>query len=194
MYYFFSYPLFIFLDVIITLTSERDQIRLLYIFSRHFFYLFIFLTAFNAGRALQLSSYIVLTTLRCETPKLTDSSVISKGPMHALLHSVPPTLQQATADPSLCQRLLDTHWQPLLGSLLLSPGAHKVLFVPSQSLFPQSCVSSEKSEEPEIELPTSAGSSKKQQGSRKTSISALLTMPKPLTMWITTKCGKFLKK
>ena len=42
-----------------------------------------------------------------------------------------------------------------------------------------------KAEEPEIKLPTSAGSSKKQESSRKTSISALLTMPKPLTMWIT---------
>jgi len=48
----------------------------------------------------------------------------------------------------------------------------------------------EKAEEPEIKLPTSAGSSKKQESSRKTSISALLTMPKPLTMWITTNCGK----
>ena len=44
----------------------------------------------------------------------------------------------------------------------------------------------EKAEEPEIKLPTSAGSSKKQGSSRKTSISALLTMPKPLAMWITT--------
>ena len=43
----------------------------------------------------------------------------------------------------------------------------------------------EKAEEPEIKLPTSAGSSKKQESSRKTSISALLTMPKPLTLWIT---------
>ena len=43
----------------------------------------------------------------------------------------------------------------------------------------------EKAEEPETKLPTSAGSSKKQASSRKTSISALLTMPKPLTMWIT---------
>ena len=43
----------------------------------------------------------------------------------------------------------------------------------------------EKTEEPEIKLPTSAGSSKKQESSRKTSISALLTMPKPLTVWIT---------
>ena len=42
-----------------------------------------------------------------------------------------------------------------------------------------------KAEEPEIKLPTSAGSSKKQESSRKTSISALLTMPKPLTVWIT---------
>ena len=43
----------------------------------------------------------------------------------------------------------------------------------------------EKAEEPEIKLPTSAGSLKKQESSRKTSISALLTMPKPLTVWIT---------
>ena len=46
-------------------------------------------------------------------------------------------------------------------------------------------------EEPEIKLPTSAGSWKKQESSRKTSISALLTMPKPLTVWITINCGKF---
>ena len=40
----------------------------------------------------------------------------------------------------------------------------------------------EKAEEPEIKLPTSAGSSKRQESSRKTSISALLTMPKILTL------------
>ena len=43
----------------------------------------------------------------------------------------------------------------------------------------------EKAEKPEIKLPTSAGSSKKQESSKKTSISALLTMPQPLTVWIT---------
>ena len=65
--------------------------------------------------------------------------------MHALLHSVPPTPQQATINPRLCQRLLDTHgqvWVSLLWShfsFILGPGAHKVLFVPSKSLFPQSC-------------------------------------------------------
>jgi len=49
----------------------------------------------------------------------------------------------------------------------------------------------EKAEEPKINLPTSAGSLKKQEISRKTSISALLTVPKPLTVWITINCGKF---
>ena len=52
----------------------------------------------------------------------------------------------------------------------------------------------EKAEEPEIKLPTSIGSSKKQESSRETSTSALLTMPKPLTVWITTNCGKFFKR
>ena len=63
----------------------------------------------------------------------------------------------------------------------------------------------EKVEEPDIKLPTfagssknqessSAGSSKKQESSRKTFTFALLTMPKPLAVWITTSCGKFLNK
>ena len=68
--------------------------------------------------------------------------------MHALLHSLPLTLQQATTDPCLHQRLLDTHrqvWVSLLWehcSFLLGLGAHQVFFVPSKSLFPRSCVSS----------------------------------------------------
>ena len=44
----------------------------------------------------------------------------------------------------------------------------------------------EKAEEPEIKLPTSTGSSKKEESSRKISISAFLTTPKPLTVWIKT--------
>ena len=51
----------------------------------------------------------------------------------------------------------------------------------------------EKAEEPEIKLPTTAGS-KKQESSRKASISALLPMPNPLTVWITTNCGQFFKR
>ena len=49
----------------------------------------------------------------------------------------------------------------------------------------------EKTEEPEIKLPTSAGSWKKQESSRKRSTSALLTMPKPLIVWTTINCRKF---
>ena len=48
-----------------------------------------------------------------------------------------------------------------------------------------------KAEEQDIKLTTSTGSWKQQESSRKTSISALLTMPKPLTVWITINCGKF---
>ena len=67
--------------------------------------------------------------------------------MHTLLHSVPPALQQATTDLHLHWKLLDTPrqvWVSLLWghcSFLLGPGAHKVLFVPSKSLFLQSCLS-----------------------------------------------------
>ena len=56
----------------------------------------------------------------------------------------------------------------------------------------QAC--SKKSEEPEIKFPTDSGSSKKQESSRKTSISTLLTMTKPLTVWVITNCGEFLKR
>ena len=49
----------------------------------------------------------------------------------------------------------------------------------------------EKAEEPEIKMPTSAGYGKSKRVPEKTSISALLTMPKLLTVWITINCGKF---
>ena len=48
----------------------------------------------------------------------------------------------------------------------------------------------EKAGEPEIKLPSSIGSSKKQENSRNIPTAALLTMQKPLTVWITTNCGK----
>ena len=75
------------------------------------------------------------------------SSSFNKSYAHTATLSV-PTLQQATADPRLHQRLLDAHgkvWVSLLWghcSFLLGPGVHKVLFVPCKSLIPQSCVSS----------------------------------------------------
>ena len=52
----------------------------------------------------------------------------------------------------------------------------------------------EKAEEPEIKLPTSARSQKKQENSRKTSTSASLTVLKPMIVWMTTNCGKFFKR
>ena len=52
----------------------------------------------------------------------------------------------------------------------------------------------EKAEKPEIKLPTSTGSQKKLENSRKTSTPAVLTTPKPLTVWFTMNYGKFLKR
>ena len=57
--------------------------------------------------------------------------------------------------------------------------------------FQMSKLDLEEPEKPEIKLPTSVRSLKKQESSRKTSISALVTVPKPLTVWITINCGKF---
>ena len=51
-----------------------------------------------------------------------------------------------------------------------------------------------KTEEPELKLPTSTGSLKKQESFRKTTTSVLLIIAKPLTLWLTTNCGKFFKK
>ena len=65
---------------------------------------------------------------------------------------------------------------------------------PCQNLQLQRNLVSEKAEEPEIKLPASTGSSKKQESSRKTSISASLTMPKTWTVWITINWGKFWKR
>ena len=74
--------------------------------------------------------------------------IVSTFFKRALLHSVPPILHQATADPRLCWRLLDTSvslGQSLVGSLLLFPGSWctQFLFVPSKGLFPQSFISAD---------------------------------------------------
>ena len=94
-----------------------------------------------------------------------------------------PALQQATADPRLHWRCLDTHrqaWVSLLWghcSFLLGPGVHKRLFVPSKSLFPQFCVCSGGSM-----LRLMVTSSK-----RAYAIPGLLH-PEPLPLWQTTAC------
>ena len=74
-----------------------------------------------------------------------NGDILQKVPWTHLVPSVSPTLQQATADPHLHQRLQDTHgqvWVSLLWGhcpFLLGPGAHKVLFVPSKSVSPVLC-------------------------------------------------------
>ena len=81
----------------------------------------------------------------------------------------------------------------LLG-LLLCPWMWGIFFLNMWTMnFQMFKLVLEKAEESAIKLLTSSRSLKKQESSRKTSISALLTMPKPLTVWITINCGKFWK-
>ena len=92
-----------------------------------------------------------------------------------------------------CQRMFNYHTFALisLASKVILKILQKRLQPYMTKSFQKYKLDLEKAEEPEIKLPTSTGSSKKQENSRKTSISALLTMPKPLTVWITINCGKF---
>ena len=89
--------------------------------------------------------------------------------------------------------------RPILESLLWRSGNKSNLEMPGLNSmwtvnFQMFKLDLEKAEEPAIKLPTSSGSSKKQESSRKTSIYGLLTMPKPLAVWITRNCGKFLNR
>ena len=78
--------------------------------------------------------------------KRSHDALLPSGSSKCSLKQV--ALKRATDDPPLCRRLQDTHgyvWVSFLWghcSFLLGPGAHKVLFVPSKTLFSQSCVSS----------------------------------------------------
>ena len=91
---------------------------------------------------------------------------------------------------------------PKYCTIALISHASKVMFKILQARLQQSMncelsdvqVGFRKAEEQEIILPTWVESPKKQESSRKTSISALLTMPKPLTVWITINCAKLSKR
>ena len=117
-----------------------------------------------------------------------ENSAVATGLEKVSFHSNPKERQ--------CQRMLK-----LLQIALISH-ASKVMLKILQAMLQQymNCelqmfkLDLDKAEESEIKLPTSVGLSKKQASSRKTSISALLIMPKPLTVWITINCGKFLKR
>ena len=94
-------------------------------------------------------------------------------------------------EPKNVQTTAQLHSSHMLGKVML-----KILQARLQRYMNQELpkMDLEKAKEPEIKLPTSVGSSKKQESSRKTPISALLTMPKPLAVWITTNCRKFWKR
>ena len=123
-------------------------------------------------------------------PANLENSAVATGLEKVCFHSNPKERQ--------CQRMLKLPHNCTLAQLHASKVMLKILQARLQQYvnreLPLFKLVLEKAEEPEIKLPTSAGSSKKQESSRKTSISALLTMPKPLTVWITINCGKFLKR
>ena len=122
------------------------------------------------------------------TPANLENSAVAIGLEKVSFHSSPKERQ--------CQRMLKllhncTHLTSVkLCSKFSKPGFSNTWTVN----FLMFKLVLEKAEEPETKLPTSAGSFKKQESSRKTSISALLTMPKPLTVWITMNCGNFWKR
>ena len=95
-----------------------------------------------------------------------------------------PKNVQATA------QLHSTHMQAKKCSKFLKLGFNRT-WTKNYHMFK---VNLEKAEEPEIKWSTSVGSLKNQKNSRKTSTSASLTMLNPLTVWITTNCGKFFKR
>jgi len=118
-------------------------------------------------------------------PANLETSAVATGLEKVSFHSNPKERQ--------CQRMPNYH------TIALISHASKVMLKILQARLQQYVTMNfqmfmlvlAKAEEPEIKLLTSAGSWKKQESSRKTSISALLTMPKPLTVWITINCGKF---
>ena len=122
-------------------------------------------------------------------PANLENSAVVTGQEKVSFHSKPKERH--------CQRIVQTttqlhssHTLAKLCSKFSKPGFNSTGTMNIQ----MSELNLEKAEELEIKLPTSTGSLKKQEISRKTSTSALLTMPKPLTMWITTNCGKFFKR
>ena len=121
-------------------------------------------------------------------PANLENSAVATGPEKVSFHSSPKERQ--------CQRMLKLLHNALIShasKVMLKILQAKVQQYGNQEL-PDVRGGLQKAEEPEIKLPTSAGSWKKQESSRKTSVSALLIMPKPLTVWITTNSGKFFKR
>ena len=113
-----------------------------------------------------------------------------------------PGMVEPDGLPSIGSHSVGHNWSDLVAAAAAAAHASKVMIKILQARLQQymNCelqmygLDIEKTEEQEVKLPTSTGSSKKQESSRKTSTSVLLTTPKPLTVWITTNCGKFWKR
>ena len=116
-------------------------------------------------------------------PANLENSAVATGLEKVSFHSNPKERQ--------CQRMLK------LPTIALISHPSKVMLKILQARLQQYVnfqmfkLDLEKAEEPEIKLPTIIGSLKRQESSRNTSTSAVLTKPKPLTVWITTNYGKF---
>ena len=162
----------------------------------------------NAQTTAQLYSSHMLQTVKC-LPTMQDTWVQSLGQEDLLekemaIHSsilawkIPWTRNLVGYSPRGCKESDTTeslHFTSLHMLAKKCSKFSKLVFNSTWTVtFQMFKLDLEKAEEPEIKLPTSVGSLTKQESSRKISTSALLTMPKPLTVWITTKCGKFFKK
>ena len=119
-------------------------------------------------------------------PASLENSAAAKGLEKVSFHSNPKE-RQCQKCSNYCIIVLISHAIKVMLKILQASNTWTVNSLMFQLVL-------EKAQEPEIKLPTSAGSPKKQESSRKTSISAFLTMPKPLTVWITINCGKSWKR
>ena len=139
----------------------------------------------QSGTCPDICLFLLLSThANTNMPANLENSSVATGLEKVSFHSNPKERE--------CQRMLN-YW-----TIALISQASKVMLKIIQARLQQYMnheildvkkLVLDKAEEPEIKLPTSAWSSKKQESSRKTFISALFTMPKPLTVWITINCG-----
>ena len=121
-------------------------------------------------------------------PENLENSAVATGLEKVSFHSIPKKGNAKECSNYHTIALISHTCKEMLK--ILKPGFNRTWTVNCQMFN----LDVKKAEEPEIKSPTSTGSSKKQESSTKTSTSVLLTMPKPLTVWITTNCGKFFKR
>ena len=147
----------------------------------------------SGGDGIPVELFQILKRWCCESAALNmlanlENSAVSKGQEKVSFHSNPKE-SNAKECSNYCTTALISHASKVMLKILQAVFSNT--WTMNFQMFKQDL---EKVEEPEIKLPTSIGSSKKQESSRETSTSALLTTPRCLTVWITTNCGKLLKR